>query len=77
MCKVVVLPSKLLFFLNFSLQLRRRSVKSQLVFKTMERRPCWCTKTIVSGRELKSLFFRLLFQKLRIDAGLVSKNTLF
>ena len=47
MCKVVVLPSKVLFFLNFSLQLRRRIVKSELVFKTVERRPCWCTKTIL------------------------------
>ena len=76
MHKVVVLPSKLLFFLNFSLRLRRRIVKSQLVFKTIERRPCWCTKTILwPGVEI--YFFRLLFQKIRIDAGLVSKNTLF
>ena len=77
MCKVVVLPSKLLFFLNFSLQLRRRIVKSQLVFKTMERRPCWCTKTILWPGAQISIFLRFLFQKLRIDAGLVSKNTLF
>ena len=77
MCKVVVLPSKLLCFWNFSLQLRRRIVKSLVVFKIMERRPCWCTKTILwPGVEIV-FFFCLLFQKLRIDAGLVSENSLF